>query len=67
MGLMDTISNLAGKFAPSSHSKPLSGGIGSGHGMVHADDDVRQLSNPPYLRKPVQETIPFILMHLRNS
>jgi len=38
MPLLDIISNVASKFAPSKHSKPS--GIGSGHGMVPADDDV---------------------------
>ncbi|KAF8149821.1 hypothetical protein B0H34DRAFT_731304 [Crassisporium funariophilum] len=43
MGLLDKITGLAGKLAPSSSSKPstsLSGGIGSGHGMVPIDDDM---------------------------
>ncbi|KAF9470898.1 hypothetical protein BDN70DRAFT_888639 [Pholiota conissans] len=43
MSLLDRISDLAHKLAPSKSNKPataLSGGIGSGHGMVAADDDM---------------------------
>lgn len=40
MSLLDKISDLAGKFAPSKSSNLMGGGIGSGHGMVPLDDDV---------------------------
>jgi len=40
MPLLDKITDLAGKFAPSKSSKLMAGGIGSGHGMVPIDDDV---------------------------
>lgn len=40
MPFLDQISELAGKFAPSKSPKFMTGGIGSGHGMVPIDDDV---------------------------
>jgi len=40
MPLLDRISDLAGKFAPSKSSKLTSGGIGGGHGIVPIDDDM---------------------------
>lgn len=42
MPLLDQISDLAHKLAPSKSHKPsgLSGGIGNGHGMVAPEDDV---------------------------
>ncbi|KAF8958340.1 hypothetical protein BDZ97DRAFT_1668694 [Flammula alnicola] len=43
MSLLDRISDLASKLTPSRSHKPataLAGGIGSGHGMMAADDDM---------------------------
>ena len=43
MGLLDTIGGVIGKFAPKSSNKISGGGIGSGHGMVPFDDNVRTI------------------------
>lgn len=49
MSLIDRISDLAHRFAPSKSGKSSSGlaggGIGSGHGMVTPNDDVSALSS----------------------
>ena len=59
MALLDQISDLVTRLVPPKAPKPttsMSGGIGSGHGMVPFDDDVSAIST--FFSEPVLQSLP---------